>query len=820
MAVVAGASAVVAAQKPTVPINDPDIIQVKKQPVETPQPLERAPETPADPSANQQAPVAAAPSTAPSQGPAAAVENAGPAASSLSSGNLSTQPSSDLGQALNSSAGSTGVEIQRRNAVVADPRVRGYHVGQLVTYGDHGFFFPARLDLDTAISKFDTESVRELTVIKGPYATRYGPGFAFLDIVTFDSPRATGCCDWELHGRTFLGYQSNGQRWAGVQAIEYGAQDWGFRVTYNLLAGNDYRAPGYDARVDGTDRVPSSYNSQNFNFAAGLDLSKNTSIEFKGLKIRQQNLEFPGLYFDIRDLNSEAYSVRYTAKEQPYFDLFTFDAWYNDTVVNGDTQQGYKQAFLSRFLPGSSGFGLTPTTTQPTYPSFQSGTINGVPTYLPLFTDSSRTHIAESSSGFRAIGTWGRKDNVNFSFGVDFTHVNNGLREDISILDPSGSVPVTSGFQPGMPTQLTQTLGLPTSNSYNPGIFFEANVPMGDQLSFHTGARLDYVHTSTHERLITGNIDLFGGNAAPGQIVDRSNVDPQVFSVAPWDDRLSRDMGLGAAFLSSEYKFDDCLTGLMGFGYAMRAPTLTELYAVGPFVGVLQPGFNRLIGDPRLDPEKLLQYDIGMRADYGWFKGSASAFYSWINDYITYDRNKSGDGITQVIYTNTDRATLAGGEIYGQVEATRWLTPFASASYVQGRDLTHSDNRRDPTLFSSRRVGTETEPLPGIPPLELRSGVRIHESVDNNQSPKWSIECSARSVFDQGLYAASLNELRTPGFTVVDIRSYWQLNKTLLLTAGVENVGDRLYREHLDPRAGNLLYRSGINYYFATQFKY
>ena len=39
----------------------------------------------------------------------------------------------------------------------------------------------------------------------------------------------------------------------------------------------------------------------------------------------------------------------------------------------------------------------------------------------------------------------------------------------------------------------------------------------------------------------------------------------------------------------------------MGFGYAMRAPNLTELYSTGPLVGVLQPGLNRLIGDPRLD---------------------------------------------------------------------------------------------------------------------------------------------------------------------------------------------------------------------------
>ena len=47
----------------------------------------------------------------------------------------------------------------------------------------------------------------------------------------------------------------------------------------------------------------------------------------------------------------------------------------------------------------------------------------------------------------------------------------------------------------------------------------------------------------------------------------------------------------------------------------------------------------------------------------------------------------------------------------------------------------------------------------------------------------------------------------------------------VLLTAGVENFGDKLYREHLDPISGNLigvgpLFRPGTNFYFASQLTY
>ena len=61
-------------------------------------------------------------------------------------------------------------------------------------------------------------------------------------------------------------------------------------------------------------------------------------------------------------------------------------------------------------------------------------------------------------------------------------------------------------------------------------------------------------------------------------------------------------------------------------------------------------------------------------------------------------------------------------------------------------------------------------------------------------------------------------------FTTFDLRGYLQATDRLLLTAGIENFGDRLYREHLDPIAGNLIgypfYRPGTNFYFASQFTY
>ena len=775
---------------------------VPQRPEQTPEQPQAAPEAPpAAPSTTQQA--------APNDGPAPPPQNAGPAADQVGSGQIAAQPNSDLGKVISESSATTGIEIQRRNTVIADPRVRAYHIGQLATWGDGGYFFPARQDLDTAISKFDPAQIQNLTVIKGPYATRYGPGFAFLDIITFDTPRSSNCCNGEFHTRTTFGYQTNGERRDGTQVVEYGAKDWGFRASYSLLAGNDYYNGDHVL-------VPSSYNSQNWNFAIGYDISPTSSIELKGIRLFQHDVELAGLYFDIRDLNTEAYSVRYKSKESPYYDLFTADFWWNYTVAGGDTLQQYKQDFLSRFLPGRNGFNLaTSPVPIPGVPSFFDPTaVNPGPGFLPLLQDRSTSEFSERTLGYRLASMYGKKDNLNFTIGTDFTYLGQSQTETIAIVDPNNLI-ATDGS--GL---ATQNLGLPESNLYNPGLFLESSIPINERLSARAGARVDYERTTTGNRLITGNIDIFGGTQFPGPPINRTTVDPRVFSSDPTSTDDNREFGLFAGFLTSEYKFDDALTGLIGFGYAERAPTLTELYATGPFVGILQPGFDRLIGDPQLRKEQNTQFDIGLRGDYGWFKGSVNGFYAWIHNYITYDRNKFGDGITQVVFTNTDRATLAGGEIYGQVEATSWLTPFTALSYVEGRDLSARDNKRAATLVSSRRTNDETEPLPGIPPLEMRSGFRIHESVPLNKSPKWSAEMSVRTVWTQDNAALSLGEFPTPGFTVWDLRTYWLATDHLTFATGVENIGDKNYREHIDPRAGDLFWRQGVNFYFTTQVKY
>jgi outer membrane receptor protein involved in Fe transport len=695
------------------------------------------------------------------------------------------------------STSATGVEVQQRSGVVGDPRVRGLHIGQVVTYGDGGFFFPAREDIDSATSKFSPSAISDVVILKGPYSVRYGPGFSFLDIATLNTPRNPD--GFKAGGRTAFSYQANGDRLSPLQSLWGGDANWGYRLTTDFRAGSDYEAG--DGR-----KVPSSYNSLNFNYAVGYSFSDDHKIEIKGLRLYQHDVEFAGYFFDIDRLNTEAYSVRYTLNNQCFWDRLNVDLWYNWTGANGSTSEGAKQAFLTGFLSGPQNFNRPP----------------GAP-----ILDFSTSFFDESSKGYRAVMGWGDKGCWQVNVGTDLNYVTQRLVENIRLLQVGFQDP-TLGVTSSTDPFLRQDLGIPRSRLVDPGLFLDASLPINKRLTINAGARADFVYTTSRNRFVSGNFIVTPGTqtnpTVPGQpatpgpaIPPMTGFDPILFSTKPTTNDLSRDFDTWAAFLTADYKIDEHLTGFLKFGYAMRPPDLTELYAAGPFLALLQQGLNRTIGDPNLAAEKLKQTDVGVRADYGFVRAGVTGFYAWIDDYITFDQNKvGGNQLSQVIFTNTDQATLAGGELFAEVDLTENVTPFLTVSYVQGRDLTHVDFRRPPGLVSSR-IQFDTEPLPGIPPLEVRSGFRVQEA---NPRPRWSVEFLSRIVMGQNLIAASLGELPTSGFTIFDVRGFWQVNDILLLSGGVENIGNKFYREHLDRRAGDQLFRPGTNVYLAAELSY
>jgi len=680
-----------------------------------------------------------------------------------------TRSTTDAGNLLGKTMSMRGLSVQRRNPVISDPRIRGSRVGSLPASGS--FWVPARMDLDTTLSKIDSRNISDVIAVKGPYAARYGPGFSFIDFELLPSPRyASGS---EAHTSTSFDYKANGEGFYGRQALWGGASDWGFRAAVGHRTGNDYMSGG------GT-KIPSSYNSRDVYAALGRDFCGDRTLEFSYLSMDQTGVELPGQAFDIDALRTDGCEARYVVENQPRCDRLALDAWYNRTRFEGSAQRaGKRRQFPFYDLIGFVGF----------------------------------TDVDSMSTGFRSTATWEGDGGDHLSVGLDLRFLEQELNE------------ITSGRIPLGPRWVRANSPIPRSQFVNPGLFLEYNSSPGNRWTVSGGGRFDLMSTDVIDD--PSKLTSLGAQSLP-------------FSYIVGTDDFTRSEGLWAAYVTGQYEINRCWSVELAAGYAERPPSLTELYAAETYMFVLQNGANNVTGDPRLRRERLLQTDLALSCERDRFRARIGGFYGWGWDYITYENLDVFRGVTgtveqvQLKYVNTDLATLAGAEMYGEYVISPALTSFAAISYVEGRDRTRNGDfatiqssignpsTRDytrPRGFYSGETGGDEEPLPGISPLESKLGLRLHQA---GVSPRWGVELSARLVARQDRAATSLLETPTPGFTVWDIRGYWQATDHLLLVAGVENFGDRTYFEHLDFRSdrGIQMFQPGANFYFGGELMY
>jgi iron complex outermembrane receptor protein len=702
-----------------------------------------------------------------------------------------------------------GIATQRRTPIVNESILRGTRTGQRLANGS--FWIPARQDLDTALSKLDSSLIREVLIFKGPYTAIFGPGFTFIDTQLANSPRFTNGWSWE--GQTRVNYLTNGKQWFGGQTLLTGSSNWGLRVDYDHRTGNDYETGGDILKI------PASYNSRNFFAAFGYDLSPDRTLEVNYLRLDQTGVEFPGQAFDINFLNTNAFEVHYLDRNFGPFDQLAVEGWYNRTAYDGNSQRTAKRQ-QNPILDNFQFFGLTGVSLMST----------GYTLALEkCFNNCSKLTIGSDLRFLRQeINEINRFRATNFFPGAD-PNFNPFV------------IPSTTATAPGVGLAvfplyfLTADKRVPQSHFTNPGLFAELELAASERLRFRTGGRIDWAASQVVDNRPIQEVLLPGLFFAPDVLVNPDQLQPLIPlvpgpTVVPSQVLRDREFPLGMLFLTSEYDLNEHWTATSGLGFSMRSPTLTELYSFnGPFLAILQRGGNFVFGNENLAPAKLMQIDVGMQTCYERLRGGANFFYGWVNDFITLRQLipqvlffPEGESVQLVQFVNTDWATLVGGEAYLEFDVTPWLTGFARMSYVQGTDLTRGQSGVSPPrifpLFPSVAVPVpDEEPLPGIPPLESRLGVVIHQPGPN---PCWGIELSVRAVDGQDRFAASLGEKPTAGFSVWDLHGYWQASDQLTLTVGVENFTDRFYREHLDIRQGVGVFQPGLSFYFGGEYRF
>lgn len=205
-------------------------------------------------------------------------------------------------------------------------------------------------------------------------------------------------------------------------------------------------------------------------------------------------------------------------------------------------------------------------------------------------------------------------------------------------------------------------------------------------------------------------------------------------------------------------------TAYIGIGHVARAPDYWERLHQSPT--------DNRSAFFATKPEKTTQLDIGTSYKAGPLDLSVSGFYGKVHDYIllNWDTNQ----------TRNVNATVFGGEIEAAYHITQHWHTITTLSYVHGKN------------------DTDDKALAQQPPLELRLHTG-YKAGNYSLGALWRL-VAAQNRIDPGsgnIVSNGKDLGRTSGFSTLSLNAGWTVTPHLLLTAGIDNVLNKTYAEHL-----------------------
>ena len=300
----------------------------------------------------------------------------------------------------------------------------------------------------------------------------------------------------------------------------------------------------------------------------------------------------------------------------------------------------------------------------------------------------------------------------------------------------------------------------------NAGNIFYDNAWQGGQIS-RTGLFAEYQWRRDGLLLVfSGRLEL--NNANLSDAADEFlavNPDPEITQINP-------SISLGGI-----RNFDSGLSIGLWLGRGQRSGSLTERYI--NYFPVGQDPYE-LIGNPGLDPEVNNQVDLTFALRRKHTTISVDLFASYLQDYISSfidstlkPRIPSSPGVRQ--YLNIGEAFKTGFEIAWHQDLFAGLHHHFSVAYTYGQDLELD------------------QALPEIPPLDIR-----YTLAGSYLKKKLRPEVAFRHVLMQERISPEFGETKTPAFTLLDVQVSYQITPYLQARAGVQNLFDAAYYEHLN----------------------
>ena len=288
---------------------------------------------------------------------------------------------------------------------------------------------------------------------------------------------------------------------------------------------------------------------------------------------------------------------------------------------------------------------------------------------------------------------------------------------------------------------------------HNYGAFGELTWYAAERDRVITGARLDRASAKDYRARIGS-----GMMSRPNPTLDKTRADT-----------------LPSGFVRYEHDLANSPTTVYaGLGHVQRFPDYWELFSpsAGPAGSV--NAFDAI------KPEKTTQLDMGLQYKTEALEAWASVYAGEIRDYILFDYTR---GTSQAQNIN---AQVMGGELGAAYQLTSNWKADATLAYAWGKNT------------------TDGKALPQMPPLDTRLGLTYSED-------HWSTGALWRVVAPQGRIDRNAGNVvgkdydKSAGFGVFSLNGAYRINKNLKVSAGVDNLLDKNYSEHLN-MAGNAGY--------------
>jgi iron complex outermembrane receptor protein len=389
---------------------------------------------------------------------------------------------------------------------------------------------------------------------------------------------------------------------------------------------------------------------------------------------------------------------------------------------------------------------------------FVASSMMSMPTY---------SRVDRRTLGGRVVGTW-RWSGVELKAGVDAQR-----SEHRRVMDPSKAANQMTTLASG-----SDLPWVPDAMLHNYGLFGELAWDLSRDQRVIGGLRVDLAE-ATDER------EFFNSHVPMSMPLTKRN----------WDNPTAGDTRrdtLYSGFLRYEEDLQSLpATWYAGLGHAERFPDYWELFVANPGpVGTEQP-FETV------RPEKTTQLDVGLQYRQGPLEAWVSGYAGVVEDYILFTEVPGlMPGMTRAVVSNID-ARIAGAEAGVAYRFTPNWKGDASLAYAWGENT--SDDRA----------------MPQIPPLEARLGL-TYERDNWSTSGLWRLVAAQNRIAEGQGNVIGKDFDESSGFGVLSFNGAYRVSNSLKLSAGVDNLLDKAYSEHL-----NLLGNGGFaDYGLSTTSRY